>query len=834
MSEHGSGRGTRRSSGGGALRLAGIVRKIVLAGVLGAVILPAAAHAAITPGGANGFGNTYGQVGGLPSDPASNVCRCHITQVLKYATTRHGADFTIADGDPAKIDPTLVRYWPTPTFGNSLRFMPQDIGWVFGAYSGPVLPPAGVEPPSHSYVLRKNLWGPPGTPVTVSTGSTFYAWGPADDVAVVSGLEFDHHEADAANPQGKWVNDSPVSVMPFFQVCGNCHALGVTKPANSTKTLGNGAQITPSTPTSWAALGVNCENCHGTGDAASAHGFTLPGVVGAVGGNVPKRALSSDVCGQCHVSGAAKETLLGNAFWSFSNPNGYTPDMTLAAFNVTNAAQGAYSSFTVRRLSMETTTNGRSTTYFYPDGHYKGSYNGTYNEWLESGHAKSLNTILKMFYLPNSVKATCLPCHSGEGYLASKGYKSGPFGLAMTSSPSKDKLGVECAVCHTIHDSAKGLGLRVDREELCQECHTAHIPAGQQATPGEEINGPVKEIVAGYGMIDVAPMAPFMPGAECPDCHMPKTYVGAKSHRFTAMLPGDAERWGVREKGDSCTPCHPKRSREALQADLDRWHDGVAAESAKALAAIGAAKARPTSMTPTGISLINRAYTNQTFTNDPGAASHNYPYMMAGLRKATAMARAVGGSVRLGAAGAAITRGGRAHLAGQARFGDGGAAAGETVVIEKKTSADAAWVPVATLACDAAGEFAVALAQEVNTQYRAYWQASGVDRIWAADTVSVGMATSLSIYAPARVRSGRRFAIRGYVSPPQSGQIIKVYVKAPGSKRFALLAKPRARTVGYALTYKALARGNHYFIASFAGTADVLRARSRYVRVVAR
>jgi predicted CXXCH cytochrome family protein len=814
-------------------------RTVLAAAALGAVVLmlvPAAAWASITPGGAGGFGNTYAQTGGIPSDPSSNVCYCHPGVLLNYPATRHGSNLTVANGDPSKIDPTSTAFWPTPTYGNWLRFMPQDIGWVEGAYSGSNAPPTGQVGSTHEYVLRSTLWGPKNTVVTVSTGATFSSPGPTDDVGVISGLEFDHSE-------GNWLTErGAVSVQAYFQRCGGCHTLGVTRPANATSTIGNNTTITPSTPTSYAALGINCESCHGTGKMSSTHPqslpwFTLPGVVGAVGGNAPKRALSSDVCGQCHVNGSTSEPRWGSSSSKFSNPNGYTPDVTLAAKDVTNAAQGAYASFTAARLSMETTTNGRATTNFWPSGHNKVGRHQSYfyNEWLESGHAKSRKTILvDMAFLPDFVKSTCLPCHTAEGYLASKGYKSGPFQLAMTSSPATDKLNVECSVCHSTHDTATALGLRMPREDVCQECHTGEIAEGGQATPGEEVQAAQKELLAGYGLIDIPTATAFMPGADCPDCHMPKTAAEFPSHRMAAMLPGDAEAWGVPEGGDSCTPCHPSRTRDELQQYIEGWESDVAAAAADAEAAIDAAKARPASTTPTGVSLINRAYTNQTFTNDPGAATHNYPYVLAGMRKAEAMAKAVGGSVRFGAASSAVNAGGRAYLAGDALFGDSTDAASETVVVEKKTAADPTWVSRAVLTCDADGEFAFAPAQSVTTQYRAFWRASGADRIYAGGTVTVGVRSTTSVNALPSLLLGRSVALKGAVLPAQPGGTARIYMRVPRSTRFVFLSTRVLSSTGYSFVYRPRVRGSHYFYARFSGNANVLGSTSRTIRVLVR
>jgi hypothetical protein len=371
------------------------------------------------------------------------------------------------------------------------------------------------------------------------------------------------------------------------------------------------------------------------------------------------------------------------------------------------------------------------------------------------------------------------------------------------------------------------------RGEVCQECHAGDIADGAEATPGEDIQAPQKQLLAGHGFIDVPTATAFMPGAACPDCHMPKTAAEHPSHRMAVMSPGDAEAWGVPEEGDSCTPCHPSRTRDELQEAIEGWEGDVAAAAAAAQAAIDAAKTRPASTTPTGVSLINRAFTNHSFTNDDGAATHNHPYVLAGLRKAAAMAKAVGGSVRFGAASSAVNAGGRAYLAGDARFGDGADATGEAVVIEKKTAADPTWVSRAVLTCDGDGDFAFAPIQSVTTQYRAYWQASGADRIYAP-TVTVSVRSATSINALTSILLGRSVALKGRVTPAQPGGTVRIYRKTPGSTRFAFLTTRVLSASGYSFVHRPQRRGSHYFYARFSGNANVLGSTSRTIRVLVR
>lgn len=773
------------------------------------MLVPATAYAAVFT---NAFGNSYGQMGGTPLNTGANVCTCHNANVTKYATTRHGAFFNNAQGTTASIEPTPSSFWPSPTWGAGIRFNPSDVGFVLGSYGAGALLPVGEEyPPGHEYVGIDNSG-------VLSTGSTYTPVNPADDLPLFDPIGFDHEE-------NIWTIEGPVGAVAYFQRCGGCHTLGLARPSNATQTVGNGSEIGPSLATSYAALGINCENCHGTGSMSATHMGTLPGVLGVSGGNV-KRALSSDLCGQCHVSGYTKETRLGSGSSTFSNPNGYTPATSLTAYN----------SYTVRTAAMEATAaqtptqTGWANRYFYPSGHNKRANHVYYNEWLGTGHAKSLATI-KALAIPDASKASCLKCHSAEGFLASTGYKSGPSNTAMTSSLSTDKFSVECAVCHTIHDGTKGLGMRA----VCTDCHTGSIAVGQEATPGVTIHQPQKESIAGYGLIDVPTTTAFMPGASCTDCHMPKTYGARMSHTFRVMLPGNAEKWAVREFGDSCTPCHKSMSREALQEDIDEWQDSVATEASKAAAAIAAAQSRPASSTSMGVSLINRAKTNWSYvTNDPGSATHNFPYVMAGAKKAAAMANAVGGSLSLATNGSYIKKDTIGLIGGKATNGATATpAAGQSVVIMKKATGDATYTVLATVMTNADGAYGYALPLSVTTSFKAYWKASGVDNIWAPNVVTIVVKVQPVITTPAvspkTPRAGKRFTITGKITPAVTGARTQIKIERKRGRKWTsylrLVAVNRSRGTYTAYTLvrpRGLLKGSYRCVASYAGDSRSL------------
>ncbi len=135
-----------------------------------------------------------------------------------------------------------------------------------------------------------------------------------------------------------------------------------------------------------------------------------------------------------------------------------------------------------------------------------------------------------------------------------------PDGTPFTSADVK--YGVTCVGCHTPHESgsAKGAwngefddqvnvdpanGSVANGSNLCVECHNGEIPAGTTASPGAEVHHPMKEMMDGYGAIDVAAF-PSVHKGKCIQCHMPPTSVSRGSvqlggnHTFTIITPQDA------------------------------------------------------------------------------------------------------------------------------------------------------------------------------------------------------------------------------------------------------------------------------------------------------
>jgi hypothetical protein len=282
--------------------------------------------------------------------------------------------------------------------------------------------------------------------------------------------------------------------------------------------------------------------------------------------------------------------------------------------------------------------------------------------------------------------------------------------------------------------SRSAAGLSVDNASICEDCHNWQMEVlGQTPNPAPMADlaahgspsHPQRETLHGRSaMMDTANGTEFMPGAECEDCHMPKTNKAATriSHGMKPMLPGDAEAWngmaGAAYQGeDSCTGCHPSQSRSALQADIDEWQEGAVAQAAKVAAAITAAKSRSefsaTVTAKPGYVLVGRATWNyKVFENDASEGVHNPTYIVAGLMKAEKMAKSVGGRFSYTSASPTVRKGKTAHVAGRIVNGDGSSAAGGEVVLMRGAKV------LDTTVADAKGHFAFTF--KVTKTYKNY------------------------------------------------------------------------------------------------------------------
>jgi len=179
-----------------------------------------------------------------------------------------------------------------------------------------------------------------------------------------------------------------------------------------------------------------------------------------------------------------------------------------------------------------------------------------YPEWasdgLAFGHAKALTALTSQSFwafLPETSKQECLECHSADFRILKEAGKN--------PTSADVKYGITCVGCHAPHDAGTVAGvwdknfdaqlvnddqLNGNGSNLCTECHNGEIPAGSTASPGAEVHHPMKEMMDGYGAIDVAAF-PSVHKGKCIQCHMPPTSYSRGSvqlggnHTFNIITP---------------------------------------------------------------------------------------------------------------------------------------------------------------------------------------------------------------------------------------------------------------------------------------------------------
>ncbi|HTX68555.1 MAG TPA: hypothetical protein VMH50_05355 [Thermoleophilia bacterium] len=182
-----------------------------------------------------------------------------------------------------------------------------------------------------------------------------------------------------------------------------------------------------------------------------------------------------------------------------------------------------------------------------------------YPEWasegLPFGHADALKALTSEPFwasFPEATKQGCLECHSADFRILKAAGKN--------PTSADVKYGVTCVGCHAPHDAGTVKGvwdeefdaqlnndaqLAGNGSNLCTECHNGEIPEGTQASPGAEVHHPMKEMMDGYGAIDVASF-PSVHKGKCIQCHMPPTSYSrgadqrGANHTFNIITPADA------------------------------------------------------------------------------------------------------------------------------------------------------------------------------------------------------------------------------------------------------------------------------------------------------
>ncbi len=340
----------------------------------------------------------------------------------------------------------------------------------------------------------------------------------------------------------KWQPYSPATSWPdpafdWTQNCAGCHTTGLNSERGR-----------------WEDEAVQCESCHGPG---SVHAE----VADDAGNNPNEEELVSirqsivvspdpQICGQCHSQGTASAD--GRPY-----PVNYLPGQVLTE------------SFTLSQPD--------DSAHWRASGH-AASQNMQYNEWLLSGHARSLENLKASEFADDS----CLECHSADYQPPAP--TEGEQAAAAPVTLETAQYGVTCTGCHTLHsDAPLEYQLNAEPYAQCISCH-----ADDRL---EQVHFPVKEMFEGEPVVDQiagVPSKHFTEGVICTTCHMPTTQQTsitwfAGSHTMTPVLPSQA----VGEQPDSCTGCHTDLSRSYMQRFIDETQSGILQRLTDAQVALG-------------------------------------------------------------------------------------------------------------------------------------------------------------------------------------------------------------------------------------------------------
>lgn len=326
--------------------------------------------------------------------------------------------------------------------------------------------------------------------------------------------------------------------------------------------------------TKFAEAGIGCESCHGPGKE---HILSK--------GNPSKITIdySSETCGSCHNGGNMPD----GTRW----PLGFKPGMTIAE-----------TGFVVKPVDP---AKGPPD----PALHLR-----QYAALVASGHLNAVTSLEGSGH----AGANCWKCHSAEALVNST------KGLPTDATHLKD--GVSCVACHDPHSNQLHAQLRNDEGLLCAACHTASIAEGQTAKPGSTVHHPMKEMVAGYGAIGVAPTPSFHTDEDitCVSCHMTEG-----NHMFAVLMPSMT---AGTTRVDTCTSCHKDSSPDGRQGYVEMWQSVTRTRVGVLRAGVTAAQAKVTAQPGLSDELkakVNIAHTNLSLVEaDASWGGHNFEYAM--------------------------------------------------------------------------------------------------------------------------------------------------------------------------------------------------------------
>jgi hypothetical protein len=354
---------------------------------------------------------------------------------------------------------------------------------------------------------------------------------------------------------------------PTMTPTATATAYGYTTDVSQPESMGEGA---------WSEDSIGCSSCH--------YGANMAGIAELAGSdpndtahNAPFGEMANaDICGACHsrysytvdtydiipvpttsaVATIQPQMALGyNMLGTPKSGGGWDPAAPLSTvLNIpssgwtpapTATTAGTYTSPSLMTYWKD--ANGTDTPWQLV-GH-DGSA-AQYPEWAGEGHAQALTALTSQAFwgfLPEATKQECLECHSADFRIMKEA------GKTVTSADAK--YGITCVGCHTPHEAGTAVGawdeefdtqlITDSAKTLCVECHNGELPEGTTASPGAEIHHPMKEMMDGYGAIDVAAF-PSVHKGKCVQCHMPPTSYSRGSvqlggnHTFTIIEPEEA------------------------------------------------------------------------------------------------------------------------------------------------------------------------------------------------------------------------------------------------------------------------------------------------------
>ncbi len=323
--------------------------------------------------------------------------------------------------------------------------------------------------------------------------------------------------------------------------------------------------------------GIGCESCHGPG---------RDHVLGK--GDISKIVATDDAqtCGACHTGGA----MPNGERWSDYKPG---DDLHATGFlfpEVPDPHEALYPDPSKVKMRQ-------------------------YPLWEQSAHATAVLTLAGNDHASDR----CYSCHAAEAFQNQ---------LAGKTAPADHKQyedAITCSACHDPHNSTNPGQLRMPEEQLCITCHNGSIPEGGSLKPGSAAHHPMKEMLEGYGAINIAPTEGAHSGLTCTDCHMTEG-----NHLMRVIKPSEV---ADTARKDTCTSCHTHAdsSKESREVYLEMWQEAIGRriEQVKGDVAVidAVLKASPSALSADLKAKYDAAKTNMTFVDaDASKGVHNFEY----------------------------------------------------------------------------------------------------------------------------------------------------------------------------------------------------------------